>query len=261
MYFYNLNHYKNTEADSKQLNFPIKIKNFTNSLEPSLFLKENKNFFLSKIFTITHKYFYNYMKEHNILSEPIILLKKTINISPTNSQNNEKEKQNKKDVKEEKNKKEKDERRVFDCELIKIEKTYFGQLSIINSTEEEFLLFEQKKFHLSDNEENLKEELEKNIFSLSSLEFITTENTKEAKQNAKNSLLDEDIFYGDDLYKNKRIIIFLSDIEEIVERRILFLWQGIEIFLKNGKSYIFNMLTIDHYNALKEKLQKFPKIL
>ena len=60
---------------------------------------------------------------------------------------------------------------------------------------------------------------------------------------------------------NKRIIIFLSDIEEIVERRILFLWQGIEIFLKNGKSYIFNMLTIEHYSAIKDKLQKIPKIL
>ena len=85
------------------------------------------------------------MIEHNILNESIILNKKNFSLQSIITGNS----------------------KIiigFDCELIKIEKTYFGHLSIINSMEEEFLLFEQKKFELSDNEENFKEELEK-IFS------------------------------------------------------------------------------------------------
>jgi len=239
---YYLNHFPKTESYSKLLNYPSKIKSFTNGLDLPLFLKENKKFFISKIFPISHTFFYNFMIEHKILNESIILNKKNISLQSIITGNS----------------------KIiigFDCELIKIEKIYFGHLSIINSMEEEFLLFEQKKFELSDNEKNFKEELEKNIFSLSSLEWVITDNAKEAKQNAKNALLDEEIFYDEELNNNKKIIIFLSDIEEIVERRILFLWQGIEIFLKNGKSYIFNMLTIEHYSSIKEKLQKIPKIL
>ena len=239
---YYLNHFPQTESCTKLLNYPSKIKSFTNGLDLPLFLKENKKFFISKIFPISHKFFYNFMIEHNILNDSIILNKKYFSLQSIITGNSE----------------------IiirFDCELIKIEKTYFGQLSIISSMKDEFLLFEQKKFHLSDNEKNLKEELEKNIFSLSSLEWVITDNAKEAKQDAKNILLDEDIFYDEELNNNKRIIIFLSDIEEIVERRILFLWQGIEIFLKNGKSYIFNMLTIEHYSAIKDKLQKIPTIV
>ena len=246
---YYLNYYNDTKPDSKQLNFPSKIKSFTNSLEPSLFLKENKTFFISKIFTVTHKYFYNYMGEHNILNEPIILLRKPINISPINSKNDEKEN----DIKEEK------QNKVFDCELIKLDKVYYGEINILNSINGEFLLFKEKRFLLYENEENFLEEFGKNFLSLSSLEFIASDNLKRAKKKAKNRFLDEDIYPGENLHYLKTIVIFYSEIEEVVEKRFLYYWQGFEIFLKNGKSYFFNMLNNDNYTSFINALKNINK--
>ena len=229
---YFLNKFDKTEIHTKLLNFPTKIKNFTNGLEPPLFLKDYTKFFISKIFPITHTFFYDYMNEHNILSESIILLKKNISFSSLN------------------NIKEKNE---FDCELIKNDKIYFGHM--VNSIEDEFLIFKEKEFKLDDNASNIKEEFEKKMFSLSSLDVIATKNAKAAKINAKNKFLDIDIFPNEEINYNKTVIIFYSDIDEIVERRFLYIWQGIEIFLKNGKSYIFNMLTEENYNILKKSLK------
>ena len=42
--------------------------------------------------------------------------------------------------------------------------------------------------------------------------------------------------------RNKVVIISFDEIEEIIERRFLLMWQAIEIYLKNGKSYFFNFL-------------------
>ena len=236
---YYLNEYSQLERDTKLLKFPSKLKNFTNGLEPSFFLKENDVFFISKIFPITHKYFYTFMNKYKIYNESIILLKKNFSPPRINNINNN----------EEKNK--------FDCELIKLDKIYFGY--IINSIEGGFLYFRESKFKIDEN--NLEEELNQKIFSLSSLEIVLTDNTKNAKDEAKNILLDKDIYPKENLKSNKTVIIFYSDIEEIVERRFLFLWQGIEIFLKNGKSYIFNMLTLENYNSITKQLKTQNNIL
>ena len=102
------------------------------------------------------------MNKHNILSESIILLKKDISFSSLN------------------NIKEKNE---FDCELIKNDKIYFGHM--VNSIEDEFLIFKEKEFKIDDNASNIKEEFEKKIFSLSSLDIVVTKKTKEANGNRK----------------------------------------------------------------------------
>ena len=54
--------------------------------------------------------------------------------------------------------------------------------------------------------------------------------------------------------KNKIIIIKLKDIQEIISRRYIYDYRAIEIFLKNGKSYYFNLY-------LKEKVKSFFEIL
>ena len=70
-----LNTITSSNQDTKILNYPSKIKNFMNGLEPCNFLKENDKFFITKIFPITHTYFYDYMKSKNLLNDSIILLK------------------------------------------------------------------------------------------------------------------------------------------------------------------------------------------
>ena len=60
--------------------------------------------------------------------------------------------------------------------------------------------------------------------------------------------------------KKKVVIIHLNDIEEIVEKRFLLMWQALEIYLKNGKSYFFNLLSFDNKNSLLEELEKVKEI-
>ena len=50
---------------------------------------------------------------------------------------------------------------VFDCELIKLDKAYYGEINIFNSINGEFLLFKEKKFVLTENKENFLEEIKK----------------------------------------------------------------------------------------------------
>lgn len=56
--------------------------------------------------------------------------------------------------------------------------------------------------------------------------------------------------------KYKNIIIFISEIEEIVERRFLLMWQGFEIYLKDGRSFYFNFLNEQKYEKFKKQLIK-----
>ena len=48
--------YKNVEKDSKQLNYPTAQKNYSNSIEPKIFLKRDNNFYDKKYISISHKY-------------------------------------------------------------------------------------------------------------------------------------------------------------------------------------------------------------
>ena len=238
---YYLNLYENIFPESKLLNFPSKIKNFTNGIETPLFLKENDKFFITKTFPITHEYFYNYMIENKIKNESIILLKNNSALSFYNISNNE------------------EEMKEFDCELVKLNKTYYG--NIINSVEGGFFIFKEKEYNINDNANNFKEELQKKVFTLSALDIVSTDNSKLAKKEATNAFLDDDIFPEEEINNNKNLIIFYSDIEEIIERRFLYLWQGLEIFLKNGKSYIFNMTTFDNYNNFIKHLKKIENAI
>ena len=49
----------------------------------------------------------------------------------------------------------------------------------------------------------------------------------------------------DTIKKEKTLKIYYKDIKEIINRRFLHMWQGNEIFLKNGKSYYFNFYKIE----------------
>ena len=58
--------------------------------------------------------------------------------------------------------------------------------------------------------------------------------------------LEKNIFAQDSKKREKKyVIILFSEIEQILERRFLLMWQALEIYLKNGKSYFFNFITLD----------------
>ena len=59
---------------------------------------------------------------------------------------------------------------------------------------------------------------------------------------------------------NKKIIVILyNEIEEIITKTFAYINQAFEIFLKNGKSYFFNMLHPSHLKKLFKKLKELMK--
>ena len=120
--------------------------------------------------------------------------------------------------------------KYVECEMLKNEIPFYGKLYYNDS--KNYLIFKEET-------NNFKgEEGYKHIF----LVKYTTEN------NISNII--PKITFNKKIYKN--ILIAFDEIEEIIEYRILLLWKGFEIYLKNGKSYIFNFLTTKEYNNFME---------
>ena len=221
---YYCNKYKDVDSSTKVMNFPSKVKRFNNGLEPDIILKLDYKFFYDKYFPISHIYFYDYMKENKISpSKYIKLYHKDIDLS------------NKKNI------------LSLDCELIQLEKNYFGQIFY---EENKNLIFEEKKIDFSGYNETIfnDEKNGKNIFSLAFL------SQKLSKVNKKEHIKSQ--------YKRKKkiVIINLDEIDEIIEKRCLLMWQAIEIYLKNGKSYFFNLLTDKNKDTLLKEFEKESKI-
>ena len=231
---YYLQKIEGVQKSTKLLDYPTKIKNFSNSLEPFLFFKPFSSFYINKTFPITHKYFNDYMKEYNINRyEPILLHRKIL------PEFNFEEKFDKK------------------CELIKINHSYFGH--IIGSKNINYIIFEQQKYDfyekLSEIKNNNKsvdtskqESIDLNeMFSLSFLNKKPLKNKRKISLNEKEK---ESYKQRKKYKKEKTIIILFDEIEEILERRFLLVWQAIEIYLKNGKSYFFNFLSEEESKSI-----------
>ena len=218
---YYLQNYNGIQKSTKLLNYPTKIKIFNNGLEPYLFFKPYVTFFDRKFFSITHKYFIDYINDKKIdINEPIILYKKELP---------EFDLENKFDL---------------NCELIKLDHCHYGH--IIGSKKVDYIIFEKQKYDFYEeideyNKNKNSIELEKNTLNTSKLFTLTYVNKKPLTKSSKKNL---PILGKPKKFKrNKVVIILFDEIQEIVERRFLLMWQGIEIFLKNGKSYFFNLLS------------------
>ena len=64
----------------------------------------------------------------------------------------------------------------------------------------------------------------------------------------------------DIIIKEKIVVIKLKEIEEIITRRYLYDYRACEIFLKNGKSYYFNLYEKENLNKFYKEIDRF-KIL
>ena len=217
---YYLQNFDGIQASTKKLDFPSKIKNFSNGLEPFLFLKPFSEFFTTKIFPISHKYFYEYMKKNKIFPEPIILYQKII---PEFNLENQFEK---------------------NCELIKEDHNYYGNM--IGSCNYNFIVFEEQEYEFYNDMNNIISQRQINDGDLDNLFTLSLISKKPPNKHMEKILknIEKNELSKNRKYKEKkRVIILFNEIEEILERRFLLMWQGIEIYLKNGKSYFFNFLT------------------
>ena len=203
---YYINKFKSTNPFTKVIDFPSKLKNYSNNLESPLFIKQYNEYFFNPIFPIIHSYINDNNKKIIENYKYIKLFPKQIPIIKEEITN------------------------IFYCELIKTDGEFFGK--IFQNDSSEYLLFNEEDINI-----NVYEESYKYIFLLS---FY---NTVEQKKNS--------FMKGKEKYrvkKNKKSILILYDeIEEIVERRVFLLWKAVEIYLKNGKSYLFNFLNTSKY--------------
>ena len=231
MKLYYLNNYKDAANETKTLIFPSKYKNFNNGLEPGMFLKQHKYFFESKYFPISHPYFVNYLKENNIYNKSIILYPKNL---PNYLFNNDNQSNSFK----------------IDAELVKIKNEYFGEIFIFNfGGDIKFLIFQEKEYIPND----LKDDFLDNKDNYKYLFSLTFSNDIE-KRRQKNKIKQEKRI------KNKTIVLFFNEIEEIMERRFFLMWNGCEIFLKNGKSYLFNLFSSENKNEIMNIFKNDEKL-
>ena len=234
------NEYKEASFDTKILDYPSKIKNFNNGIEPPMFIKQYNNFYDNKYFKISHNYFYEYMNKNNIKNKYINLYPKKIPYSLLNPENNN--------------------RSILSlsCELVKTNKIFFGQIFIFNEeNKEKFLIFQEKEFKINTENADILDDKHNQEY-LFSMTFIINKEKKERilkyKKLKKNINNTEE--KRQKRIKEKTIIILFSEIEEILERRFLLMWQGIEIYLKNGKSYLFNLFSEEKKNNILKNFQE-----
>ena len=58
---------------------------------------------------------------------------------------------------------------------------------------------------------------------------------------------------------NKFVLLFYEDIKEIIKRRVCLLYIGLEIFMKDNKTYMFNFFNKDNVNKFIGKIKAFTK--
>ena len=233
---YYIQNFEGIQKSTKLLDFPTKIKNYNNGLEPCLFLKPFSTFFIQKVFPISHKYYQKIIESNINEYEPIILLKKILPYFYLEGKFDKK------------------------CELIKINRSYYGH--ILGSEKANFIIFEQKKYEFY--EDFSSESSKSKIFTKDLNDLFTLSNVNKKpfnKSRKKSSVnIDDKKRFQQKKYKSPKILIIIFDeIEEILERRFLLMWQSIEIYLKNGKSYFFNFLSKDQYDFILEIFKNNPK--
>ena len=218
-------------VSTKLLDFPSKLKNYSNGLEPFLFLKPFPQIFIDKLFFVSHEYFYNYLKQNKdkIKIDQIILYKKIF------------QKFNLEDKFEQK------------CELIKINKNYYGR--IIASELYNFFIFEELKYEFYE-EENIKNDKQdlNDLFTLS----VVSKQPKLKSQIKRIKEVESSMLFEPKKKEKKILIIIFEEIEEILAKRFLLMWQAIEIYLKNGKSYFFNLINQENCKKILEFFKNNP---
>ena len=125
----------------------------------------------------------------------------------------------------------------IECEILKNETSFYGKL--IYNENGNYLMFKE--------ESRTYDEEDKEFRYLFLIDYFWYFNYLKKTQTKKFR----------ERTKKKNIIFLFDNIEEIIEMRILLLWKGFEIYLKNGKSYLFNFLsTKDYDDFIKDFLMK-----
>ena len=208
--------------DEYGMNYPVKFKNYITNNYIRIFLKKDFNFFTDKYFKFSHNYLYNKKYNYEIQNKLLFPLKSLFeeidDIVTENSDNKE------------------ENVIAYECELLTTKGSIFGNISTFDNC----LLF---KSDLKNDKRKMK-----------------PQNTK--SENLGNKI--EKINYlnyaccsidYEHLNANKKIIIEYANIKEVVNRTFFYTWTSLEIFMKDGKSYLFNFFNEDTNNDILDYLK------
>ena len=208
------------------INYPVKFKNYITNNYMRTFLKKDFDFFTDGYFKISHNYLYNekYKYNYEIQNQLLFPLKSLF------EENNDIGKKNSDNIEE--------SIIAYECEILTARGSIFGNISTFDNC----LLFKsdlkndkrKKKPNTPDkNENNLDNQMEKINYlnyACCSIEY-------------------------DHLNRNKKIIIEYNNIREVVNRTFFYSWTSLEIFMKDGKSYLFNFFNEDTNNDISNFLK------
>lgn len=171
--------YNDINKESKQMNYPTKQKNYSNSIEPKIFLRRDFNFYDKEFFRISHRY----LKENviNKYLNNIIFYPHKYNLKDQN-----------------------DSLISFECELVTLQYIYFGKIYFFD----DFMLYESEK---EDPRKNEKEEL-LNILKNYQISIFSDDNKTSKKKTIFIFKKDiKEIIKRRTLYANQSVEIFLGN--------------------------------------------------
>ena len=226
---------------TKQLNYPSKVKNYSNFYEPKIFLKKDFNFYEPNLFLKTDsmeksffKISHDFLIKENPYEKPISDIKvketkKFIN-STLYTINFYKHRFNVYDdiLNEDEN--------YFDCELVTGQFVYFGYIIF----GKDYIFYGTKKKPPIDYSKKKKEDYDIEKF----LRYCFTIRNRDNSTDKKKSL-----------------IIYYQDIKQIIKRRMLLMYQSFEFFCQNGKSYFFNLFKKENCDKAFKILKKINSTL
>ena len=194
------NEYDYKEDDNYYLNYPTKLRNYTNDEYYRPFLKPYMNFFHSNYLKITHPYIPENLLKNLEFKEEIINLIKYKRIIP--KLNNEK----------------------YFCELFKNKGNIFGYIELNSNC---FIFKNSPSDDLSSSDDAEK-----------CLPYLY-------------SIKDDKI-----IDKDRYVLIYYDEIKEIMKRRVCLQYIGLEIFLKNNRTYMFNFFDKKVINMFINEIKK-----
>ena len=212
--------------DKYKISYPTRIKNYICNNYDKIFLKRDFDFFTDGYFKYSHKYLF---KKNNSNKNDFKLKNKFIFPNKRLLLDNDcidKDLFSKNII---------NKITIYDCELIMTKGSIFGNIFIFNNC----LLF---KSDINNDKRKVLNKSEKDyeigaLYACCSLEY-------------------------DFLKKEKKILIEYNNIKEIINRTYVYNWIAFEIFLKDGRSFYFNLFNEETLSDFFEtiKIYKIPII-
>jgi hypothetical protein len=202
--------------------YPTRLKNYITNNYNKMFLKRDFDFFTDGYFKYSHDYIYNKKLNYNYDFQNKFLFPNKKLIEENDSAHKGMESILKGLV-------------TYECEMITIKGSIFGNIYVFDNC----LLF---KSELKNDKRKFDMNLIENGEYFLDYAFCT-------------------INY-DHLEKEKKIMIEFDNIKEVVNRTFYYSWISFEVFLKDGKSFLFNLFVEDTNSDMLEFLRqkKIPVI-